>query len=65
MMDEDREEVFQSLEFEMLHQPTPPYEAKTTEEVVESLIKVVPHIDKKVITEVAVEFLDHYKTGRI
>jgi hypothetical protein len=59
------EEVFEALEFDMLHQPNSPYEAKTTEEVVKALIKVVPHIDKKIVTEVAVEFLDHYKAGRI
>ena len=60
------QQVFEFLEYEMLHHPRWPYEAKTVEEVVEALTKVVPdYINKESITEIAIEFLEHYKTGRI
>ena len=58
--------VFEALEIEMLYQPEPPYEARSVEDVVADLIKVLPDgIDTDVITEVATEFLEDYTEGRI
>lgn len=65
-MSEDlKEKVFEALEFQWLHKPEPPYEAKTIEEVTDKLRKVLPDIPVEIIREEAEYWLDCYIKGII
>lgn len=61
----DEDKIHEALEFDMLHKPEPPYEARTVDEVTNSLSAVLPDIPLETIRTEAQYWVDCYVRGDI
>ena len=63
--DEEHDTILEALEFDMLHKPEPPYEARTVDEVTNSLSAVLPDVPIEKIRKGAEYWIDCYIRGDI
>ena len=57
---EERQKIYEVVDFDMFYHPEPPYEAKSVDELTDTLSKLVPDIDVNIVREEADYWLDYY-----